>query len=160
MGSFYQSFAHIMCYKIKSPKSNKKTFLFIYIVELIKNDWVTCARYYNHKTLSFQKIMTKDHFIFGFISFLMKFQNHGSEYDHGLLWIMHQLWSAHKWRNWMVQTYMYISCDLLLSPNSLQNAQQYQHMCICNNKNHMICKFHYPLLIVHETKVVKPLEMN
>jgi hypothetical protein len=31
--------------------------------------------------------MTKDHFIFGF--FLMKFQNHGSEYDHRLLWIMH-----------------------------------------------------------------------
>jgi hypothetical protein len=32
--------------------------------------------------------MTKDHFIFGFF-LQMKFQNHCSEYDHGLLWIMH-----------------------------------------------------------------------
>jgi len=29
---------------------------------------------------------------------------------------------------------MYISCDVSLLPNSLQNAQQHQHTCTCKKK--------------------------
>ncbi len=33
---------------------------------------------------------------------------------------------------------MYISYDVSLLPNSLQNAQQHQHMCTCKKKVHVV----------------------
>jgi hypothetical protein len=129
VGSFYQGFAHITCYKIKFPKSNKRPFIYSHS----KIDWVTCARYFNHKTLSFQKIMTKEYFIFGFISFLMISKVMVVNMTMDFYGLCTYVWSAHKWRNWMVQIDMYISSDVSLLKNSLQNAQQYQHMCTCNN---------------------------
>jgi hypothetical protein len=55
---------------------------------------------------------------------------------------------------------MYISYDVSLFPNSLQNAQQYQHMCTCKKKNHVVYKFHYPLPLMHETKIFEPLKID
>jgi hypothetical protein len=40
---------------------------------------------------------------------------------------------------------MYISCDLSLLPNPIQNAQQHQHTHMCFTKNHVvynICDVH------------------
>ncbi len=61
----------------------------VHIVELIQIDLVKCAKYYDHKTFCFCKFITKNHYFFGYIfNFLViKFQNCGSEHDHGLLWI-------------------------------------------------------------------------
>jgi hypothetical protein len=39
---------------------------------------------------------------------------------------------------------MYISCDVSLLPNPLQNAQ-HQHTRTCKKRNHVVCRFHYPL---------------
>jgi len=39
MGSFYQGFAHITCYKIKSPKSNKKPFMYSH--SRIDTNWLS-----------------------------------------------------------------------------------------------------------------------
>ncbi len=33
---------------------------------------------------------------------------------------------------------MYISCDVSLLTNPLQNAQQHQHTCTCKKKNHIV----------------------
>ncbi len=71
----------------------------IHIVELISIDPITCARYYNHGTSFFHKPITKDHSFFGYISdfFIIEFQNHGSEHDHGLLWIKNApMYGMHK----------------------------------------------------------------
>jgi hypothetical protein len=54
---------------------------------------------------------------------------------------------------WFVN--MYISCDVSLLPNSLQNAQQHYHTFTCK-KNHVVCRFHYPLPPMRETKNLKP----
>jgi hypothetical protein len=54
---------------------------------------------------------------------------------------------------------MYISYDISLLSNPLQNAQQHQHTCTCK-KNHVICRFHYPLPLMSETKKLKPLQIN
>jgi hypothetical protein len=43
---------------------------------------------------------------------------------------------------------MYISCDVSLLPNPLQNAQQHQHIGTCKKKKHVVYRFHYPLLFV------------
>ncbi len=57
---------------------------------MIQNNPITCVRYYNHKTFSLHKLMTKDHYFFGHIylkKFVIEFQNCGGEHDHGLSWI-------------------------------------------------------------------------
>ncbi len=58
---------------------------------------------------------------------LQWFENHGNEHEHGLLWIKcTYVWNAHKWK---IEKFvdMYISYDVSLLPNPLQNAQQHQH---------------------------------
>ncbi len=57
---------------------------------MICNDPITCARYYDYKTSHFCTLFNKDPSIFEQVCdffFVVEFQNHGSEHDHGLLWI-------------------------------------------------------------------------
>ncbi len=57
---------------------------------MICNDPITCARYYDYKTSRFCTLFNKDPSIFEQVCdffFVVEFQNHGSEHDHGLLWI-------------------------------------------------------------------------
>jgi hypothetical protein len=42
--------------------------LSIYIGKLIWFDLITCARYYDHRTFYFRKLITKYHYLFGYIS--------------------------------------------------------------------------------------------
>ncbi len=44
-----------------------KDFRSVHIIELIWVDPITCARYYNHKTSCFHKLITKDDYLFGYI---------------------------------------------------------------------------------------------
>jgi hypothetical protein len=41
------------------------------------------------RTSYFHKLITKYHYLFGYISdfLITEFQNHGIEHDHGILWI-------------------------------------------------------------------------
>jgi hypothetical protein len=93
--------------------------------------------------------------------FVIEFQNRGSEHDHGLLWIKNApMYGVHI--NEKIEQFinMYISCDVSLLSNSLQNAQQHQHTCTCKKKNHVVCRFHYPLPPMRETKNLEPLQIN
>jgi hypothetical protein len=76
--------------------------------------------------------LAKDHYLFECIyvyifSFVTKFQNYGSEHEHGTLWIkktpMYRVHTNEKIEQFVDM--MYISCDVLLLPNPLQNAQQH-----------------------------------
>jgi hypothetical protein len=69
------------------------------------------------------------------------------------------VWNAHKWKKWIVID-MYTSCDVSLLPNPLQNAQQHQHLRTCKKKNHLFIDFNYLLPPMHETKILKPLQIN
>jgi hypothetical protein len=55
--------------------------------------------------------------------------------DHGFLWIkgvpMYEMHTNEKVERFLN---MYISCDVLLLLNPLQNAQQHQHTCTCKKK--------------------------
>jgi hypothetical protein len=62
-------------------------------------------------------------YIFYFI-FVAEFQNHGNEHDHGFLWIKNApMYGVHT--NEKIEQFIntYISCDISLLPNPLQNAQ-------------------------------------
>jgi len=78
------------------------------------------------------QLIAKDHYLFGFIYVYIyisvtKFQNYGSEHEHGFLWIkktsMYRVHTNEKIEQFVDM--IYISCDLLLLPNPLQNAQQH-----------------------------------
>ncbi len=58
---------------------------------------------------------------------------------------------------WFVD--MYISCDVSLLANPLQNAQ-HQHTNKCKKKHHVVCRFHYPLPLMHETNILDTFQMN
>ncbi len=109
---------------------------------MIHNDLITCARYYDHKTLYvFAHYSTKTHlFLDKCVIFLViKFQNSGSEPDHGLLWIkdapIYGINTNEEIENFVNK---YISCYVSLLPITLQNAQQHQHTQTCNKKNHVV----------------------
>jgi len=56
---------------------------------------------------------------------------------------------------------MYISYDLSLLPNPLQNSQQHQHTHTCKKKPMLfIYIFHYLLPPMHETQILDPIQMN
>ncbi len=87
-------------------------------------DPITCARHYDHRTSCFHKFITKDHYIHFLFFFVIGFQNRGNEHDHGLLSIknspMYGVLTNEKIEQFIN---MYISYDVSLLSNPLQNAQ-------------------------------------
>jgi hypothetical protein len=77
---------------------------------------------------------------------VIEFQNRGSKHDHELLWIKNAfMYGVHT--NEEIERFvnMYISCDVSLLPNLVQNAQQCQNTHRCKKKNHVvynICDVH------------------
>ncbi len=64
------------------------------IKELVRNDHVTCARYYEHKMNSFHKLIRNTNLIFGKVKdyfFIIEFQSRGLPHDHRLLWVQNVL---------------------------------------------------------------------
>ncbi len=64
------------------------------------------------------------------------------------------VWSAHKWRTWKVCKHVYFLWCIIVT------QQQNQHTCTWKEKNHVVCRFHYPLPPMCETKILKPLQIN
>ena len=57
---------------------------------LIRKYPVTCSQYYRHRINAIKRLISQDTTFFGKISnyyFVTKFQNRGTEHEHGLLWI-------------------------------------------------------------------------
>jgi len=70
-----------------------------------------------------------------------EFQNCGNEHDHGLLWIKNApMYVVHTNEEIEKFVNMYISCDVSLLPNPIQNAQ-HQHIRTCKKKTHVVYKY-------------------
>jgi hypothetical protein len=111
--------------------------------------------YYNHRTSYFCKLIAI-YILFYFIykNIVTKFQHRENEHNHGLLWVkdalMYEVHTNEK-IEWFINKF--ISCDISLLLNPLLNAQQHQHTCTCKKKD-VLCKFHYPLSPMRETKIL------
>ena len=60
------------------------------VSSLIRDDPVTCARYYRNRINALRQLISHDHKYYGEIEdyfYVTEFQNRGSEHDHGLIWI-------------------------------------------------------------------------
>ncbi len=77
--------------------------------------------------------------IYIYFKIVIEFQNCESEHNHGLLWIKNApMYGVHT--NEEIEQFieMYISCDVSLLPNPVQNAQQHQHTHMCKKKKTML----------------------
>jgi hypothetical protein len=96
----------------------------------------------------------KDNLIFGHLLkkfFVTKFQNHESQHDHGLLWVVNApiygLDSNNAIENFVEK---YISYDNnKLAPN-FREAQTHRHKNTCRMKNQAICRFNFPWLLMEK----------
>jgi hypothetical protein len=72
--------------------SNKMKHLeHVHIKKLIHVNPITCSKYYDHETSCFHTLFNKVPFLGINVQFVfvIDFENHGNEHDHGLLWIKH-----------------------------------------------------------------------
>ncbi len=113
---------------------------------------------------SFRTLCMKDNSIFGHLLdffFVTKFQSHGSQHDHGLLWVanapIYGLDSNNVIENFVDK---YISCDNNeLAPN-LGEAQTYHHKKTYGKKNQTICQFNFPWPTMEKTQILEPFPME
>ncbi len=81
---------HTLCAKKLNLLNEIENLQSIHITKLKCNDPITCARYYDHKTSYFRTLFNRNPSIFKQVYeffWVIKFQNRGSDHDHGLLWI-------------------------------------------------------------------------
>ena len=58
------------------------------VSSLIRDDHVTCVRYYRNRINALRQLISHDHKYYGEIEdyfYVIEFQNRGSEHDHGLI---------------------------------------------------------------------------
>jgi len=90
-----------------------------------------------------------------------EFQNRGSEYDHGLLWVANAPTYGLDF-NKIIENFVdkYITCDNeKLTPNFCE-AQQYHHKKTCRKKNQVICHFNFPWSPMEETQIIEPIPLG
>jgi hypothetical protein len=52
-----------------------------------------------------------------------------------------------------IEKFVYISCDVSLLPNLLQNAQQHQHTHTCKKKTMLFVNFITPFFLMCEIRI-------
>ena len=134
------------------------------IIDLVRKDPITCARYYEHKRRALFTILLTKTPIFGQVIdfFLMdEFQFRGSPHTHAILWCkncpdvdtatdqeLERFVDAH------------ISCDSTLLPKDLIDLQRHKHTntCIKKKGKDTSCRFGYPRYPMRRTTVLHPLQ--
>jgi hypothetical protein len=104
---------------------------FKHMGDLVQYDLATCAHYYDHHMAIFRNFKKKNSSIFGKVNyfyFVIEFQNKGSEYDHGLLWIKDaSIYGVdnNETIGQFVDKYVTLNNSLVLS--HLQDSQMHKH---------------------------------
>jgi len=112
------------------------------------------------KCLIFTHYSTKTHFLLdkSLRFFVIKFQSHDSEHDHGLLRIkyapIYEINTNEKMIFWGINTFhvMFRYCQLHYKMYNNVNTFKYVRKI-----NQVVYKFHYPLPPMNTTKILQPL---
>ncbi len=96
----------------------------------------------------FRTLGMKDNSIFGHLLnffFVTKFESHGSQHDHGLLWVANALIYGLDSNN-AIENFVdkYISCNNNKLVTNLCEAQTHGHKMTCSKQNQTICQFNFP----------------
>jgi hypothetical protein len=105
----------------------------------------------------------KNNSVFGHLLdffFLIEFQSHGSQHDHGLLWVanapIYGLDSNNAIENFVDK---YISCDNNKLALNLRETQTHRHKKTCK-KSQAICQFNFPWPPMEKTQILEPFPME
>ncbi len=104
----------------------------------VRFDLVTCAHYYNHRMATFHNLLKKDSSIFGDVDFyfVTKFQNRGSEHNHGLLCIKNgPTYGVDSNQTNKQFVNKYVTSNNSLFPSHLKNLQMHKHKQTYKKKN-------------------------
>ena len=115
---------------------------------LVRDDPVTCARYYAHRTRCLRQLLKQSSHTFGKLTdyyFVTELQSRGSEHDHALLWIKDApLYNENNKTDIISFVENHISCDKNLLEKDLEKMQIHHHTRTCKKKTRSNCRFHYP----------------
>ena len=108
------------------------------INSLIRNDLVTCARYYRNRINDLRQLTSHDDKYYGYIKYyfyVTELQNRGSEHDNGLLWIKDAPGYGTN-TNEEIQNFVdkYVSCKSSSLTNDLTIIQHHHHTKTCRKK--------------------------
>jgi len=132
------------------------------IKELVRNDCVTCACYYENRMNSFCKLIQNIDLIFGKVKdyfFIIEFQSRGLPHDHGLLWVQNApIFGVSK--NEKIQCFVdkYLTINQTILSIEIHNIQIHQHKRTCRKKSQLICRFQYPKSPMKHTKILLLLD--
>jgi hypothetical protein len=141
-----------------------ETLAYVERCRLIKNDPVTCVRYFAEKRQHFFNHFIKDtKCVFGEAVDhfgVVEFQHRGSPHTHFLLWMKDppSMTSEED-----VQSYvdMHISTDIDVLPEGLRPLQVHRHSTRCGYKeNRKPCAFGFPRPPLDDSKVISPLPQS
>ncbi|XP_060603886.1 uncharacterized protein LOC132756767 [Ruditapes philippinarum] len=129
---------------------------------LIKNDPVTCARYFDFRVQSFIRDVLKhmsnpigeikDFF------YRVEFQQRGSPHIHMLAWVKNAPLHGSNADSEVVEFIdKYVSCMKDESIPELINYQTHRHASACRKNGKNVCRFNFPLFPMPETCILYPL---
>ena len=131
---------------------------------LIRNDPVTCVRYYRSRRDALHQLISHDHKYYGELNdhfYVTEFQNRGSEHEHGLLWIKSAPIYGQN-ANIEVEQFVdnYLSTNSFLLSKELRALQHHCHTKSCRKHAKSNCRFNFPIPPMKPTKILEPLEFD
>ncbi|MCP4161026.1 MAG: AAA family ATPase [Deltaproteobacteria bacterium] len=139
-------------------------------IRLVRNDPVTCARYFQDKVDRFIENVLKSPFSpLGDIldyTYRVEFQHRGSPHIHMLIWVKDAPELDLTPENISKITHFidkYVSCSLEVSDEKMQFIKNniHKHSKTCrkmNKRNKKVCRFNFPIPPMKETSILQPLK--
>jgi len=128
---------------------------------LIRKNLVTCTCYYRHRINALKKRYLKKETFFGEIVdyyFVTKFQNKGSEYEQGLLWVKNA--AIYRFNsNSDIQNFVenYLTCSTNHLDLELAKVHEHHHTRICKKRKNLHCRYNFSMPPMRRKEVLEPI---
>lgn len=139
--------------------------------ELIRNDPVMCARYFDHKCNAFMKLIKSKNSIFGKYFIVDSYervesQKRGSPHEHIMVWAhgapvldLDNIQESEKKCIEFVNEFITCKNDLTIPIIGVQN-HRHTHTCYKQKGQKRKCRFGFPHPVMNETRILHPLYEN
>jgi hypothetical protein len=131
---------------------------------LIRKDLVTCSHYYRHRINDLKQFICGEKILFGKVSdnyFVTKFQNRGSEREHGLLWIEDApIYGKYSDSEIVKFLDKYITCDIDHLHQYLAKLYRHSHTRSCKKQKNSHCRYNFPMRPMRMKMILEPIELS
>ncbi|GBM80454.1 ATP-dependent DNA helicase PIF1 [Araneus ventricosus] len=134
---------------------------------LIKNDPVTCARYFNYKMSKLMSLLKEEGSLFGKNIVedsyeRVEFQQRGSRHEHIFLWLKNPpIYDSSNSDSIQACTDFidqFITCEYKEDDPYVQlQMHRHSHACYKGKRNKQKCRFNFPMPVMPKTMILEPL---